>query len=144
MQIDETDRALLRLLQDNARRPVAELARALGLARSTVQARLDRLEQGGAIAGYALRLGGAARARMRATALIAIEPRSGPAVLARLKSLRQVERVHTTSGRWDLLAQIAADTPEELDDTLDRIGETRGVRHSESLIHLSTKFDRAG
>lgn len=144
MQIDEVDRNLIGLLRDNARRPVAELARALGLARSTVQARLDRLEQTGAIAGYALRLGGAARARLRATALIAIEPRSGPGVLALLKSLPQVERVHTTSGRWDLLAQIAADTPEELDRTLDRIGETRGVRSSESLVHLATKFDRSG
>ncbi|WP_093119238.1 Lrp/AsnC family transcriptional regulator [Salinihabitans flavidus] len=143
MQLDETDRALLARLAENARAPVATLARQLGLARTTVQARIDRLEASGAIAGYTLRPGPQARPPIRATALVAIEPRSGPAVLARLKSLPGVERVHTTSGRVDLIVQIAAQTTEELDATLDRIGEARGVHSSESLIHLATKLDRA-
>ncbi|SFN58528.1 transcriptional regulator, AsnC family [Roseovarius lutimaris] len=142
MQIDETDRALLALLGQNARLPVATLARKLGLARTTVQARLDRLETSGVIAGYSLRLGQEARPGLRATALVSIEPRSGPAVLARLKSLPQVRRVHTTSGRFDLIVTLEATTTQELDDTLDRIGEAKGVRSSESLIHLSTKLDR--
>lgn len=142
MQIDETDRQLIALLQDNARLPVATLARRLGLARTTVQARLDRLESSGVITGYALRLGQIARPALRATALLSIEPRSGPAVLARLKSLRGVQRVHTTSGRFDLIVTIEADTTEALDETLDRIGEARGVKGSESLIHLATKLDR--
>lgn len=142
MQIDETDRALLALLGQNARLPVATLARKLGLARTTVQARLDRLETSGVIAGYSLRLGQEARPGLRATALVSIEPRSGPAVLARLKSLPQVRRVHTTSGRFDLIVSLEATTTQELDDTLDRIGEAKGVRSSESLIHLSTKLDR--
>ncbi|MGX0877118.1 DNA-binding Lrp family transcriptional regulator [Roseovarius sp. MBR-154] len=141
-QIDEIDRKLITLLQDNARLPVATLARRLGLARTTVQARLDRLENSGVIAGYALRLGQAARPALRATALLSIEPRTGPTVLARLKSLPQVRGVHTTSGRFDLIVTIEAETTEALDDTLDRIGEAKGVKGSESLIHLSTKLDR--
>ena len=80
---------------------------------------------------------------MRATVLISIEPRSGPAVLARLKVLSGVEQVHTTSGRWDLIALLSAPTTEALDDTLDDIGAAKGVRSSESLIHLSTKIDRS-
>ncbi|MFC6687128.1 Lrp/AsnC family transcriptional regulator [Jhaorihella thermophila] len=144
MQIDATDRQLLGLLRENARAPVAELARRLGLARTTVQARIDRLEQGGVIAGYTLREGTRLRAPLQATVLVSIEPRSGPAVLARLKSLPGVEVVHTTSGRFDLLVQVSAGTTTELDDTLDRIGEARGVRSSESLIHLATKLDRTG
>ncbi len=99
MQIDATDRALLALLRENARAPVAELARALGLARTTVQARLERLESSGAIQGYTVRTGDAMRPALRATVLVAIEPRSGPAVLARLRGLPGVETVHTTSGR---------------------------------------------
>lgn len=142
-QIDETDRAILTLLAENARLPVTALAKRLGLARTTVQARLDRMEGAGVIRGYRVQLGQAAPTRLRATALLQIEPRSGPAVLARLKSLDQVERVHTTSGRFDLIVQIAADSTEILDETLDRIGEAKGVRSSESLIHLSTKLDRA-
>jgi len=142
MQIDETDRALIALLQENARAPVATLARRIGLARTTVQARLDRLESAGVIAGYALRLGDAARPPLRATVLLSIEPRAAPAVLSRLRSLPGVRRVHTTSGRFDMIVTLEAGSTETLDDTLDRIGEARGVRGSESLIHLATKLDR--
>jgi DNA-binding Lrp family transcriptional regulator len=143
MQLDETDRQLLALLRTNARASVAELGRRLGLARTTVQARIERLETGGAIAGYTLRGGTATRPPLQATVLVAIEPRSGPTVLSRLRSLPGVEVVHTTSGRFDLLVQVTAQNTAELDDSIDRIGEARGVKSSESLIHLTTKIDRS-
>ncbi len=142
IQLDDTDHKLLSLLSENARAPVATLARKLDLARTTVQARLDRLESSGAIAAYTLRLGEVARPRIRATALISIELRAGPAVLQKLKTLPAVETVHTCSGRVDLIVQLATDSTAELDDTLDRIGEAKGVKSSESLIHLSTRLDR--
>lgn len=142
--MDDLDRNILAQLSGDARMSVAVLARRLRVARSTVQARLERLESTGAIAGYTLRLGEAARgARIRATVLLGIEPRAQPSVLSRLKSLPQVERVHTTSGRVDLLLQLATASTTELDETLDRIGGIEGVRSSESLIHLATKLDRA-
>ena len=142
LQIDEIDRQMLTLLRENARFSVADLARRLNLARTTVQARIERLERGGVIAGYTLKPGAALRPPLRATALLTFEPRTGPQVLDRLRALSAVEVVHTTSGRFDLLVQLVADTTEELDGTLDRIGEIKGVRSSESLIHLSTKIDR--
>lgn len=143
LQMDDLDAALLRELAANARLPVATLAKRLGTARSTVQARLDRLETRGVIGGYTLRLGPAARANaIRATVLLQIEPRATPTVLARLKSLPQVERAHSTSGRFDMTLQLAAPTTEELDSTLDAIGAIPGVVDSESLIHLSTRIDR--
>lgn len=142
--MDDLDRNILAQLASDARMSVAVLARRLRVARSTVQARLERLEGSGAIAGYTLRLGEAARqGRIRATVLLGIEPRSQPAILARLKVLPQVERIHTTSGRVDLLLQLATASTAELDETLDRIGSIEGVRSSESLIHLATKLDRA-
>ncbi|MBK0327868.1 Lrp/AsnC family transcriptional regulator [Rhodobacteraceae bacterium F11138] len=143
MQIDHTDRDLLALLREDARAPVADLARRLGLARTTVQARIERLETRGIITGYTLRVSDNMKPALRATVLVSIEPRSGPTVLGRLKTLPGVEMVHTTSGRFDLLVQVTATTTAELDDTLDRIGEARGVKSSESLIHLATKIDRA-
>jgi DNA-binding Lrp family transcriptional regulator len=51
--------------------------------------------------------------------------------------------VFTTSGRFDLLMQIAAPNTRALDEVLDQIGGLTGVRSSESLIHLSTRIDRA-
>lgn len=142
MQIDETDRALIAALTENARAPVADLARRTGLARTTVQSRIDRLLDRGMIAGFTLRPGAALRAPIRATVLISIAPRSAPAVLARLRSMPEVESVHTTSGRVDMIVALGADSTEALDRTLDRIGAVEGVKGSESLIHLSTKIDR--
>lgn len=144
MALDDLDRNILTQLAQDARVSVAVLARRLRVARSTVQTRLERLESSGAIAGYTLRLGESARlSRIRATVLLVIEPRGLPGILARLRNLPQVERIHTTSGRVDLLLQLATGSTQELDDLLDRIGGLDGVRSSESLIHLSTKLDRA-
>lgn len=142
--VDDLDRNILTQLAQDARMSVAVLARRLRVARSTVQTRLERLESSGAIAGYTLRLGDSARlSRIRATVLLMIEPRSLAGILSRLRNLPQVERIHTTSGRVDLLLQLATGSTSELDELLDRIGGLEGVRSSESLIHLSTKLDRA-
>lgn len=141
--MDEIDRSLISLLKQNARMPVAALAQSLGLARSTVQSRMERLERQGVIAGYTVRLGEAAeKSTIRATALLQIEPRTLPAVLARLKGVRQVASAHTTSGRFDLIVGLAAGSTEALDAALDAIGDVPGVRSSESLVHLSTRIDR--
>ncbi|MEI4488191.1 Lrp/AsnC family transcriptional regulator [Frigidibacter sp. MR17.14] len=142
--MDELDRALVAQLSADARVSLAVLARRLKVARSTVQARLERLEANGTIAGYTVKLGEAARqGRIRATVLLTIEPRSQGAILARLKAIPEVERIHTTSGRVDLLLQVTAGSTMALDAVLDQLGEMAGVRASESLIHLTTKLDRA-
>ena len=142
--MDDLDRNILGLLGADARTSVATLARRLKVARSTIQARLERLETSGVIAGYTLKLGEEARqGRLRASVLLTIEPRAQAAILSRLKSIPEVERVFTTSGRFDLLMQIAAPNTQVLDGVLDQIGALTGVKSSESLIHLSTRIDRA-
>ncbi|GGG64410.1 AsnC family transcriptional regulator [Salipiger pallidus] len=144
LQIDETDRALVALLSSDARMPVSDIARRLGLARTTVQARIERLVARGAIAGFTIRRGPALREAIRATVLVSIEPRTQAEVLTRLRQMPAVETVHTTSGRVDLMVIVCAASTEALDAALDRIAEARGVRSSESLIHLTTKIDRRG
>lgn len=142
--MDELDRNIIALLGADARMSVATLARRMKVARSTVQARLERLETTGVIAGYTLKLGEAARqGRLRASVLLTIEPRAQAAIITRLKAIGEIERVFTTSGRYDLLLQVAAPSTQVLDQVLDQIGALTGVVSSESLIHLSTKFDRA-
>ena len=142
--MDDTDRTILGLLGADARMSVATLARRMKVARSTIQARLERLETTGVIAGYTLKLGeGAREGRIRASVLLTVEPRAQANILSRLKAIAEVERVFTTSGRFDLLLQIAAPSTNLLDQVLDQIGAMTGVRSSESLIHLSTRIDRA-
>jgi DNA-binding Lrp family transcriptional regulator len=144
VRVDDLDNSILALLGADARISVATLARKLKVARSTIQARLERLETTGVIAGYTVKLGEAARqGRLRASVLLTIEPRAQAAILARLKSIPEVERVFSTSGRVDLLLQIATANTSVLDAVLDQIGQMAGVKSSESLIHLSTRLDRA-
>ncbi len=141
--MDETDQKLINALSTDARAPISTLARRLGLARTTVQARLERLEQRGIITGYTVKLGEDAKSgRIRATVLLQLDPRKGPLILQRLKNMPEVQVVHTSSGRFDMVLQLATRNTARLDETLDTIGGIEGVRSSESLIHLSTKFDR--
>lgn len=142
--MDEIDRKLLSLLEENARLPVAILARRLNLARTTVQSRIERLETNGTIGGYTVRLGQSSRPSLRATVLISFEPQAGASVLSRLKVIPQVREAYTTSGRFDMLVEVEAETTAELDDILDRVGSAKGVKGSESLIHLTTKIARQG
>ena len=142
--MDDLDRNIVGLLGADARMSIATLARRLKVARSTIQARLERLETSGVIVGYMIKLGEQAReGRLRASVLLTVEPRAQANILTRLKAISEVERVFTTSGRFDLLLQIAAPSTTTLDQVLDQIGAMTGVRSSESLIHLSTRIDRA-
>lgn len=142
--MDELDEKLVAALAADSSTSTSRLARRFKVARSTVQARIERLERTGVIAGYTIRLGNVVLAhRIRATVLMQVEPRSTPTVLQRLKALPEVELVHTTTGRFDLILQVAAETTAALDSVLDQIGAIPGVRSSESLIQLSTKIDRA-
>ena len=142
--MDDLDRNIVGMLGADARMSIATLARRLKVARSTIQARLERLETSGVIVGYTIKLGEQAReGRLRASVLLTVEPRAQANILTRLKAISEVERVFTTSGRFDLLLQIAAPSTTLLDQVLDQIGAMTGVRSSESLIHLSTRIDRA-
>ena len=141
--MDDTDERILAALAADSSVSTAELARRLSLARSTVQARIERLHATGVIAGYTIRLGERpSRRRIRATVLLGVEPRSSAAVLSRLKPMTEVESCHTSTGRVDLILTVAAEDTERLDAVLDRIGAIPGVTDTESLIHLATKFDR--
>mgnify|MGYP001086021139 CR=1 FL=1 len=143
MQITDKDRELLALLRENARLPVATLARRLGLSRTTVQARIERLEREGVIAGYGLRLSEAYLAGLiRAHVLITIAPKALSAVTAELAAISEVTALHSVNGPYDLIAIIAAPSIAELHPLIDRIGELAGVERTLSSIILSPRIAR--
>jgi DNA-binding Lrp family transcriptional regulator len=142
-ELDQTDRDLIALLQSNARESTANLARRLGLARTTVLARLARLERNGTIQGYGVRLGGEfSAASLAAYVAISVLPKAGPAVLKRLEKFIELEQLRTVSGASDMMALVRCDSPEHLDRTLDAIGQIDGVRLTNSSIILTTLIDR--
>jgi len=144
-ELDPTDRHLLSMLQANARAPVATLARQLKLARTTVVARIARLEQKGVVTGYGVRLGQRLEsASVRAYCSLKVMPRMSAAVIKALARLHEVEEVSAVSGQFDYLVFLRCETHEQLDALLDQIGLIDGVHQTQTSIVLSRKLDRRG
>jgi DNA-binding Lrp family transcriptional regulator len=141
--MDDTDRKLIAMLRENARAPTAVLARRLGLSRTTVQARLERLERRGVIAGYSVRLSeDVERGLIRAHVLVTILPKTAPRIEADLRAIPEVRTLHSVSGNFDLIAIVEAASIGELDRLIDRIGSLEGVERTLSSIILSTRIER--
>ncbi|HEY1393161.1 MAG TPA: Lrp/AsnC family transcriptional regulator [Methylibium sp.] len=142
-QLDDTDRALLALLRENAREPVAELARRLHLSRTTVQSRIERLERARVITGYTVKVADEIEAALvRAHVMITVAPKQAGAIEAACAKIAEVRSLHSVSGSFDLLAVVAAPSIGELDALIDRIGALDGVERTTSAIVLSTRIER--
>lgn len=137
--MDDTDRQLIALLRDNARLSVVTLAQKLRVARATVQNRMARLEREGTIVGYTVRLRPEAEQhRIRALTSIEVTGHHGDDVRRALRGHPNVVSLHTTNGRWDLIAELRADNLEAFDRVLNDIRAVNGIANSETSILLST------
>lgn len=144
MALDPTDRALITLLQANARDSTANLARKLGVARTTVVARLAKLEREGVIVGYTVRLGqDDQRPAVQAHVGITLQPKAGAAVIRRLQKLPELLQLSSVSGEFDYIALLRADTTTRLDALLDEIGEIEGVLKTTTSVVLAVRIDRS-
>ena len=143
LKVDDRDLALIRLLEMDSRLPTATLARRLGVSRTTVQTRIDRLMTSGIISGFTIRLGEAlATRRVRGHVLVTAAPKAARHIEATLRGLPQVEALHSVSGPYDMIVEVAAASIEELDRVLDDIGLIEGVERTTSSIILSTRIRR--
>jgi DNA-binding Lrp family transcriptional regulator len=137
--MDDTDRQLLSLLRDDARASVASLAKVLRVSRGTVQNRLTKLETSGTITGYSVRLKPQAEGhRIRAFMTVAVEGNRTDAVLKALRGDPAVSALHSTNGRWDIVAELQADSLEAFDRVLSRIRLLEGIANTETSLLLST------
>lgn len=141
--LDDLDRHLLSLLQSNAREPTALLARKLKVARTTVVARIARLERAGVVAGYGVRLGQALEeAAVRAFCGLSVNAKSAPLVIKALSHFPEVEEVSAVSGQFDYMVFLRCTTNEQLDLILDRLGQMDGINQTHTSVVLSRKIDR--
>ena len=141
--LDATDRALLALLRDDARAPTAQLARRLGLSRTTVQSRIEKLQRVGVIAGFTVTVADELEVGLvRAHVLITLAPKRNAAIELALRRIDEVRELHSVSGPFDLIAIVAAGSIGELDVLIDRIGALEGVERTTSAIVLATRIQR--
>src|SRR5215472_4619206 len=117
--MDDTDRRLIALFRDNARLPVATLAQLLKVSRGTVQNRIDRMTADGVIGGFTVRL----------------KPEAEP---QRVRAIPEVQALHTTNGRWDIVVELGVESLEAFDQALQRIRLIKGISNSETSLLLST------
>jgi DNA-binding Lrp family transcriptional regulator len=137
--VDDTDRQLIALLRNDARASVASLAKSLGVARGTVQNRMARLAANGTIVGYTVRLKpDVEEQRMRAFMTVAVEGNKVDAVIRALRGEPAVGALYSTNGRWDIVAELRADSLEGFDRVLARIRLIEGISQTETSLLLST------
>jgi DNA-binding Lrp family transcriptional regulator len=136
--IDELDVRLLREVVNAPRVGVLELSRRLGVARATVQARLDRLVRRGIIPSFAPSLDPAALGfEVTAFATLEIRQGRGAAVLDHLRAIPEVLEVHTITGQGDMLARVVARSNDDLQDVLNRVTTCAEIVRTSSVIALS-------
>lgn len=137
------DLNLIALLRENARASTTELARRLGVSRTTVQSRVAKLEKQGVIEGYTVRIAPSfERDLVRAHVLVTALPKLSPKVENALRAMMAVRTLHSVSGHFDMIVIVEAPSIQELDVLLDRIGALEGVERTMSSIILSTRIER--
>jgi len=137
--MDEIDHKLMSLLRQDARLTVAALAAKLRVSRGTVTNRIRRLEDDGVIVGYTVRLRPDVQHNaIKAWMSIAVDGNQTRTVIASLLGEPGVATLHDTNGRWDLLAELRAETLQELAKVLERIRLLKGISNTETSIHLET------
>ena len=136
---DSLDRDLISLLRTDARAPISQLALALKVSRGTVQNRLDRLISSGAIIGFTIRASASVDdGAIRAIMLIEVTGKSTYKIISKLRGLPELQKVHTTNGAWDLVAEIQASSLAGFDKVLREVRLIDGIANSETSILLST------
>jgi DNA-binding Lrp family transcriptional regulator len=137
--MDETDHKLISMLRADARMSVATMSHRLGVSRGTVTNRIAKLEAAGVIVGYTVRLRPDVQPnQINAWMSIAVEGNQTRRVIADLMGEPSVATLHDTNGRWDLLAQLRAESLAEISKALERIRLIKGISNTETSIHLVT------
>ncbi|MHA6262072.1 Lrp/AsnC family transcriptional regulator [Arenibacterium sp. CAU 1754] len=138
--MDKTDERLIAALRQDARASLSDLAAGLSLSRTTVRSRLERLQRRGDILGFTVVLKeDVLRDPVRGLMMIGIEGRGTDRILRQLQGLSEVRAIHSTNGRWDVIAELGTETLEELDAALSKIRKLDGVTTSETSLLLSTR-----
>ncbi len=137
--MDDLDRRLIGQLRIDACAPIATLAKRLGVARGTVQNRIARLEADGTIAGYTVRLKPQTDVdRVSGIMTIAVEGNHLERVVRTLRGDPAVAALHSTNGRWDLVAELRTDSLEAIDEVINRIRSIESITRTETSLLLSS------
>jgi len=141
--MDNKDNILISLLSKNARMSTSDLARKMGMSRTTIQERIKKLENRGIIKGYTIRLSKDVTDKvLTAHVTVKIDPKIETSVINHIKKLDAVYSLYTISGEFDLIVILRTESTVELDKALSDLIKIKGVVRTKSSIILSNKFER--
>ncbi|WP_312908009.1 Lrp/AsnC family transcriptional regulator [Natronosalvus caseinilyticus] len=143
MDLDDTDRAILRILQENARTPFSEIARQIDMSSATVHDRVNRLEDAGVIEGYHAKVEPKSIG-LGISALVGLRVEQGREqdTLERLTDIEGVQEVHLTTGEWDVMMRVYAADADALRELMfNQIAQMDGFSRSQTMVILGTTYD---
>ena len=138
--MDSIEVKIVAALRHNARASLSALAGLVGVTRATLRTRLEKLEARGDILGYTVvTKADIAGLPVRALMMIGIEGRGTERIVARIIGIPEVQAVHSTNGKWDLVLEIGTEALVDLDRVLAVIRRFDGVQSSETSILLASR-----
>ena len=139
--LDETDRQILRILARSGREPLKRLANTVGLSRTTLTARLRRLEREGFIQGYCAILSSSITPRPnQAVLLVKLDKTPAYGIVDAIRQIDEVIQCRSVAGDIDLVLDVAADTVETLNRVRDQVSTIAGVSDVRTHMVLATNF----
>jgi Lrp/AsnC family transcriptional regulator for asnA, asnC and gidA len=145
VQIDGIDKKILRYLMSDARTPILEIARNIGISGAAIHQRLRKLEKSGLLAGSKFVINPKSLG-YTTTAYIGIyldKAMSNPYAVRELKKIPEVLECHYTTGNWSILIKVLCQDNEHLMHLLNKkIQQIEGVSRTETFISLDQQIDR--
>lgn len=143
MDLDETDREILRILQSDARTPFSEVARQIDMSSATVHDRVNRMEEAGVIEGYHAKVNPKA-VGLGISAIVGLRVEQGreQETLERLTANGGVQEVYLTTGQWDVMLRVYAENADSLRELMfDTIARMDGFSRSQTMVILGTQYE---
>ncbi|MFD1599075.1 Lrp/AsnC family transcriptional regulator [Halobellus rarus] len=143
MELDETDRAILRILQSEARAPFSEIARRIDMSSATVHDRVGRMDEEGVIEGYHAKIDPRA-VGLGTSALVGLRIEQGRETdaLERLREIEGVQEIHLTTGEWDVVLRLYAEDTDGLRELMfDEISRIEGFSRSQTMVILASDLE---
>ncbi|MEZ4797210.1 MAG: Lrp/AsnC ligand binding domain-containing protein [Flavobacteriaceae bacterium] len=145
VQIDGIDKKILRALIEDARTPVLEIARQVGISGAAIHQRLRKLEKSGLLAGskFVVNPKVLGYTTMAFVGIFLDKAMSNPDAVRQLKKIPEVLECHYTTGNWSIFVKVLCKDNEHLMHVLNKDIQTiSGVSRTETFISLDQQIDR--
>jgi len=145
VELDETDRRILRALQEDARASFKNIGQSIGVSEATVFVRVKKLQERGVLRGFKAIVDPISVGKtLTAIMLIRAQPRSLVGMLDALRKMNDIYEIYDVTGQYYSILKVRTDSTEQLSKIIDEIGMIEGVAGTETVIVLRTVKEELG